>query len=104
TGVQTCALPLSGRPNQSELYRRIMSGDPDEMMPPPDSQLSLSPYEKQLLKKWIEQGGKFEKHWAFISPEKAELPKNGTDWGQNEIDAFVLEKLEDNQPSPSGKA
>ena len=95
---------VAGRPDQSELYRRIMSWDPDQMMPPPDSQLSLSPYERKLLKKWIDQGGKFEKHWAFIPPKKAEPPKNGSQWGQNEIDAFVLGKLEDNGLEPSPKA
>ncbi|MCG2462907.1 PSD1 and planctomycete cytochrome C domain-containing protein, partial [Flavobacteriaceae bacterium F89] len=95
---------VAGRPGQSELYRRITSEDPDEMMPPPDSQLSLNSYERKLLKKWIEQGGKFEKHWAFIPPEKAEVPRNDSDWGQNEIDAFVLGKLEDNGLSPSPKA
>jgi hypothetical protein len=95
---------VAGKPDQSQLYERIMSEDPDLMMPPPDSQSSLDPHEKKLLKKWIEQGARFEKHWAFIPPKKADLPKNDSDWGQNEIDAFVLRKLEDNQLSPSGKA
>src|SRR5690606_20006071 len=56
---------VAGKPDQSQLYERIMSEDPDLMMPPPDSQLSLDPHEKKLLKKWIEQGARFEKHWAF---------------------------------------
>tara|TARA_B110000037_G_C17120080_1_gene505437 strand:+ start:493 stop:2835 length:2343 start_codon:yes stop_codon:yes gene_type:complete len=91
--------------SKSSFYKHIMSGDPDEVMPPVDSKLSLNSYEKKLIKKWIQQGAPFAKHWAFISPEKAVLPENiNKDWEQNEIDAFVLKKIEDNDLSPSAKA
>ncbi|NNE76408.1 MAG: DUF1549 domain-containing protein, partial [Pricia sp.] len=90
---------------ESAIYQHIISDNPDEIMPPPDSKLALNPYEKKLIKKWITQGAEFEKHWAFLTPEKSELPKSElTDWGQNEIDAFILKKLEDNQLKPSEKA
>ncbi|MCK0193051.1 c-type cytochrome domain-containing protein, partial [Arenibacter sp. F20364] len=55
---------VAGRPGNSLLYRHVISDDPKLLMPPPDSQLALNSYEKKLLKKWIEQGAKFEKHWA----------------------------------------
>lgn len=96
---------VAGKPNRSLLYQHVVSDDPKQLMPPPDSQLKLNSYEKKLLKKWIEQGAKFEKHWAFIPPQKAGLPQNeSTNWGKNEIDAFILEKLEENSLSPSPKA
>lgn len=96
---------VAGKPTRSLLYQHVVSDDPKQLMPPPDSQLKLNSYEKKLLKKWIEQGAKFEKHWAYIPPQKADLPKNkSTNWGKNEIDTFILEKLGENSLSPSPKA
>ncbi|RYG00397.1 MAG: hypothetical protein EOO02_14995, partial [Chitinophagaceae bacterium] len=60
---------VPGKPEQSELVLRVMSTDPQYMMPPPESNLSLNDEEKYLLKKWVAQGGKYKKHWAFISPK-----------------------------------
>ncbi|QEC67751.1 DUF1553 domain-containing protein [Panacibacter ginsenosidivorans] len=84
------------KPNESELYKRVSSTDTSYMMPPPISHLaSLSPFEVQLIKKWIEQGAKYEKHWAFTAPKKVALPKVSDEkWAKNEIDYFVLSKLE----------
>lgn len=95
---------VAGKPGKSAIYEHIVSKNPDQLMPPPDSKLALNSYEKKLIKKWIEQGGKFEKHWAFLAPEKNELPTTVTvDWAQNEIDNFILAKLEENNLSPSAK-
>ncbi len=96
---------VRGHPEQSQLYRHIISEDPDIMMPPPDSKLRLNAYEKDLIKKWIDQGGKYQKHWAFIAPVKRDIPKvAGDTWSQNEIDDFVLEKLVANNLHPSSQA
>src|SRR5690606_18784986 len=96
---------IAGKPAQSMLYYHVVSDDPKQVMPPTDSQLKLNSHEKKLLKKWIEQGAKFERHWAYIPPKKADLPKTDrSDWAQNEIDYFVLEKLEEHELSPSGRA
>ena len=93
------------KPQRSKVYIAITSEDPDIQMPPPNSKLSLNSYEIRLIKKWIEQGAKFEKHWAYIPPEKNEPPKTErTDWVQNEIDGFVLKKLEDFNLQPSERA
>src|SRR5680860_448678 len=95
---------------ESSIYQHIISQDGDELMPPPDSKLALNPYEKKLIKKWIEQGAQFEKHWAFLTPKKAETPKFETsdpiyaEWGENEVDGFILSKLEENELHPSEKA
>lgn len=96
---------VPGNPNKSLLYQHVISDDPKEMMPPPDSNLELKSYEKELLKKWISQGAKFEKHWAYLPPKKGVLPKNiGSEWELNEIDAFILQKIEESGLTPSEKA
>ncbi|SMD45285.1 Planctomycete cytochrome C [Aquiflexum balticum DSM 16537] len=78
----------------SELYHRIVSTDPNELMPPPESNLSLTQEEIGLIKKWIEQGAQYEPHWAFVSPKKAALPKvKDEEWTRNEIDYFTLAKM-----------
>jgi len=80
---------------KSELISRIYTEDESEMMPPPDSHLKLTDQEKNILKKWIEEGAEFEQHWAFIPAKKSELPKvRNQEWPKNEIDYFILNKIE----------
>ena len=62
---------IPGKPDESELFRRITSDDPAERMPPPQSKLSLTKEEIQLIKRWIEQGANWQDHWAFIPPRAA---------------------------------
>lgn len=94
-----------GNLKESTVYHRITSEDPGELMPPPESNLSLSETEIQLIKKWIEQGAKYEPHWAFVKAEKSELPEE-TDWTINEIDRFALKKITEKglQPNPEAKS
>lgn len=93
-----------GNLEESTVYHRITSEDPGELMPPPDSNLALSNSEIQLIKKWIEQGAKYEPHWAFVPAEKSPLPEK-TDWTTNEIDRFALKKMKEKglQPNPEAK-
>jgi hypothetical protein len=94
-----------GSIENSELFHRIYSEDPAIMMPPPDSYLKLSSEEKEILKKWISQGAKYEKHWAFIAPVRTSMPEIiSADWAINAIDYFVLNKLEEIGLHPSGEA
>ena len=93
TGQRFAIVP--NHPEKSELIHRIQSQDPDEQMPPPDSHLSLSLYEIQLLAKWIEQGAEWKQHWSFIPPLRSALPDiSDPSWPKNEIDHFVLAKLD----------
>ena len=95
----------AGDLEKSELYQRIIHSDEEQMMPPPESNLSLSAHEIALIKKWIEQGAEWKPHWSFIKPEKSERPKvKQTDWPQNEIDYFVLAKLEALGKTPADQA
>jgi mono/diheme cytochrome c family protein len=96
---------LRGKPEESELYKRLITKDQDEVMPPPDSHKALKPGEIALLKRWIESGAPWQKHWAFIPPEKAPLPAVGNAaWVKNPIDQFVLAKLETRGLSPAPEA
>ena len=87
---------VPGNPEKSELIKRISSNDPGIMMPMPESHLArLTTEEIKLFSKWIEQGAKYEKHWAFVAPVKEALPEvDNSKWVKNEIDPFILEKME----------
>ncbi len=93
---------VPGKPEKSELVRRLLSVDPDEQMPPPDSNLKISSEEIALIRKWIEEGAEYKTHWAFLAPKKISVPKIKNDWAQNSIDRFVLARLqrENLQPVP----
>lgn len=93
-----------GNLNKSEMINRILSDDLNYIMPPTNSHLTLNPREKAIIVKWVEQGGTWKKHWAFIPPEKSALPRLTENWkSENEIDLFVFEKLLENklEPNPS---
>jgi hypothetical protein len=90
------------QPDSSTLINRIFTEDVDDVMPPPESNLTLEEHEKEILKKWIAQGAEWKEHWSFTPPEKSPVPDvlNG-EWTNNEIDHFILKKLENNQLSPN---
>ncbi|MFM7629317.1 MAG: PSD1 and planctomycete cytochrome C domain-containing protein [Algoriphagus sp.] len=93
---------VAGKPLQSEVYHRITSTDPNEMMPPPTSNLTLSASEIELIKRWIEQGAVYEPHWAFTRIEKPKVPEE--DWGNHELDRFVAKKMKEKGLSPNPEA
>src|SRR5436189_1661744 len=99
-------IPIVPRhPEQSELWRRITADDESEIMPPPDSHRVLKPEQKETLKHWIEQGAQYAKHWSFIPPVKAEIPEvSDKKWPQNEIDNFILARLDVEKLSHSPEA
>src|SRR5205823_2295094 len=82
---------VPGDLSQSELWRRVASTDEDEMMPPPTSNKKLTAEEKSLLKRWIEQGAKYQKHWAFEPVQRPSAPQGAS--GPAAIDAFLNERL-----------
>ncbi|MEQ8418630.1 MAG: PSD1 and planctomycete cytochrome C domain-containing protein [Arenibacter algicola] len=96
---------VPGDVEKSELVNRLYTTDESLMMPPPESNLTVTKYEKEIIKKWIEQGAEYKEHWAFIAPEKPIVPKtSNTTWAQNEIDQFVLSQLEQKGLEPNEKA
>ena len=80
---------VPGKPDESELIRRIVAQDADTIMPPPDHKKPLSAKQIETLRQWITEGAKFEMHWSFIAPLKASLPADAA----NPIDSFVTGKL-----------
>ena len=96
---------VPGNPDLSEVFVRISSEDSNLVMPPHNSNLKLSNHEIDLIEKWIKQGARYEKHWAFVAPVKKPLPlvKN-TNWPKNEIDYFILANQEKQGIQPNEEA
>ena len=84
-----------GDPEKSELARRIFTADEDDLMPPPKSNLKLSPTERELLKRWITEGAEYKSHWSFIPVGEVTPPQLGDKQRvRNPMDSFVLSRLE----------
>jgi len=94
---------VPGDSKKSLAWQRILSKDSEEVMPPPKSHKSLSDAQKELIRRWIEQGAPYEKHWSFEAVRKYEAPKPKAVL-RNPIDAFVFASLEKNGLSPSPEA
>lgn len=102
------AIVLPNEPQASELIRRVMTDDPDERMPPPDSQRNLTPQQVDLLKRWVASGAAWEGHWSFqplVRPAVPVVPADRADARDNlnEIDHFIRARIlrEGFTPSPS---
>jgi len=99
---------VAGKPMESLAYQRIISSDPDEIMPPVKANKKLSKAQIQTLKKWIDQGATWEPHWSLVVPKKQQLPGaaavQGKPWARNAIDHFVLDGLMQQKLTPSPEA
>ena len=89
-----------GNPEKSELIYRVNHSDTDERMPPKEFKKSLSNEQKQLLRLWIEQGAKYEEHWAWQKPIKRNIPRHS----KHPIDAFTLDRLKKEGLKPAKQA
>ncbi len=93
-------------PENSELLKRVLSHDADEVMPPPESGAPLTATQVELLRKWIASGAKYETHWAFVPPTRPSLPAvdqttQHNDWAKHPIDHYVLSKIASAGLTPS---
>jgi hypothetical protein len=96
---------VPGDVNKSEVVKRLFTTDPDDMMPPPDSGRKITPEQKEMLKRWIAAGAKYEPHWAYVLPTRGPLPEiKEKQWVRNPIDTFILEALEAKEIKPSPEA
>ena len=104
-GATTGAI-VPGDAAASEVWKRITSADPDEVMPPPGSHLKLSAGEIDILRRWIDAGAGYEKHWAFTElPETIPTPDvRDTTWPLDPLDTYVLARLETDDIAPSPDA
>ena len=86
---------MPGKSEESELILRILSGDADEVMPPPKSNRKLTPRQVEMLKRWVDEGAKWGTHWAFEPPRRPEPPEvRDARWPRNAIDRFVRARLD----------
>ena len=95
---------VSNAPGSSQLVDRILTNDPELIMPPPESNLNLNPVEKAILIKWIEQGAVYKTHWAFTKPVQPSIPITKQNWAKNEIDHFIYKKLQEKGIEPAPEA
>ena len=95
---------VAGKHRSSEMYRRIIEPNPELRMPPEADPLKKS--EIDLIARWIDEGAKWEKHWAYIPPEQeVSVPQiEDSGWAKNEIDHFVWEKLMEEGLQPETEA
>ncbi|MEZ6097020.1 MAG: DUF1549 domain-containing protein [Pirellulaceae bacterium] len=94
----------SGDADESELIARIESDDESDIMPPPDFNKPLTAEQKALLRRWIDEGAKWEQHWAFQPIGKPTPPDNADSWSRNEIDQFIKLRMQENQLAPNPPA
>ena len=96
---------VPGNPGASSLVNRILSNDPEQRMPPADSHRQLSGAQIETLRLWVEQGAEYEAHWALIPPQRSNPPAVAHQaWVRNNIDVFVLARLEAAKLAPSPEA
>jgi hypothetical protein len=96
---------VPGKPEESDAFLRISTQDTSLLMPPLYSNLSLTSQEIAIIKKWIQQGARYEEHWAFVAPRKQALPAiKKSAWPINDIDYFTLAAMEAKGLSPNDPA
>jgi hypothetical protein len=94
-----------GKADESELLRRVLSNDPEDVMPPPAVKKQLTAEQKEILRRWINEGAAYQPHWSLIAPVRPPLPGvQDAAWCRNPIDYFVLAKLEAAGLHPAAEA
>jgi hypothetical protein len=96
---------IPGDISKSELVRRILTQDEDDLMPPPKAKMPLTDAQKDILKRWVAEGAEYRPHWAFVAPKRPAPPDvKPPNWPRNEIDRFILARLEKENLKPSEPA
>ncbi len=96
---------VPGHPEDSELYRRLMTDDPDDRMPPSGHPRVLNLEETERIRRWILEGAAYSEHWSFMAPRRPTPPRpRGASWARSEMDLFVLDRLEREGMQPSREA
>jgi hypothetical protein len=96
---------VPGKPDASELIKRLDSTDPEEHMPPPATHKIVTPAQMNLLRRWIADGAEYEPHWSYAPVKRPALPQvSDSKRVRNAIDAFILARLEESKLTPSPPA
>ena len=99
------AVIVPGDSAESRLIQRVTAEDPAKVMPPPESGHKLTDAQIELLRRWIDEGAKWETHWAYKPPEWPEVPQvRNREWVRNKIDNFILARLDKIGLKPSPEA
>jgi mono/diheme cytochrome c family protein len=94
-----------GKAAQSKLYQRISAADKAKRMPPPYADRTLNDKQIELIRRWIDEGAKWETHWSYVPPKRSDLPDvKEKAWPRNAIDNFILARLESEGLKPSPEA
>jgi hypothetical protein len=96
---------VPSKADQSAIIARIVSTDPDERMPPPDSGKKLSDADVAMIRAWVESGAEWGQHWAFVKPEKITPPAPNEQWQPvNAVDLFIHQALKQQGLTPESEA
>lgn len=96
---------VPGEPEQSELLARILSDDPELRMPPPETKKQVTAEQIEILRQWIAAGAEYQDHWSFIAPQRPAPPAvHDESWIKQDLDRFVLAKLESLGLTPNAEA
>jgi mono/diheme cytochrome c family protein len=96
---------VPGKPEESELLRRILTNDADDRMPPAKTGKALTPVQVDHLRRWVAEGAPWKQHWAFTKLTTPELPPvKRPDWARNEVDRFILSRLDAEGLTPAPEA
>jgi mono/diheme cytochrome c family protein len=98
---------VPGKAAESVIMDRLTTAEPDDHMPPADSKKpALTPQQVELVRRWIDQGAKFDQHWAYVKPNQPPVPeiRNPKSEIRNPIDAFILARLEREGLNPAAEA
>src|SRR5439155_1104751 len=96
---------VAGKPEESELVKRIYTTNADDVMPPPELHKTVTPRQKELVRRWIAEGAEYEPHWAYIRTSRPAVPETkNKHWVRNPIDAFILHTLEAKGMQPALEA
>ncbi len=102
---KTYKIIVPGDAAKSRLYQRISADQPAMRMPPPYAPRQLKPEQVELIKRWIEDGAKYQVHWSYVAPKRPDPPAvSNQKWSRNPIDRFVLARLEQEHLTPSPEA
>ena len=94
---------VAGKPDESEVIKRLFTKDEDEVMPNKESHKTLTSAQKELFRRWVAQGAVYEPHWAYKPLEMPAIPALPAG-GKNPIDAFIGAKLAEKKLTPSAEA
>lgn len=104
-GESGATVVVPGDPDASEMIKRLISKDPDEVMPKPEHGPPLPANEIETLRQWVKEGATWSEHWSFVKPQRHPAPAvSDPDWCRNSIDSFILARLDSEKLTPSPEA